>query len=138
MKRSPASIRTVVLPDLERRGPFFRLQLFEGVCPTAGPVPVKVQSDTPSSRCLGEFLALAMFDFGESRYADFEVDLAKYCERLPLYVDCDVARMPSDDCLGGVNGEELFEALVARLAVLVRGDGVRGIRPPAVRVEKMP
>lgn len=29
----------------------------------------------------------------------------------------------------------MFEA---KLAVLVRGDGVRGIRPPAVRVEKMP
>lgn len=27
---------------------------------------------------------------------------------------------------------------VARLAVRVFGDGVRGIRPPAVRVEKMP
>jgi len=37
-----------------------------------------------------------------------------------------------------VKGEELFEALVARLAVRVRGDGVKGIRPPAVRVEKIP
>lgn len=30
------------------------------------------------------------------------------------------------------------EAVVAKLAVRVRGDGVRGIRPPAVRVEKRP
>ncbi len=37
-----------------------------------------------------------------------------------------------------MNGDELFETLVARLVVLVRGDGVSGIRPPAVRVEKMP
>lgn len=28
--------------------------------------------------------------------------------------------------------------LAARLVVRVRGDGVRGMRPPAVRVEKMP
>lgn len=39
---------------------------------------------------------------------------------------------------GGVNGDEVFETLVARLVVLVRGDGVSGIRPPAVRVEKIP
>lgn len=39
---------------------------------------------------------------------------------------------------GGVNGDEALEALVARLVVLVRGDGVSGMRPPAVRVEKMP
>lgn len=32
----------------------------------------------------------------------------------------------------------MFETLVARLVVLVRGDGVSGMRPPAVRVEKMP
>lgn len=41
-------------------------------------------------------------------------------------------------CRGGVNGEEWFDVLVARLVVLVRGDGVSGIRPPAVRVEKIP
>ena len=39
---------------------------------------------------------------------------------------------------GGVKGEELLETLVARLAVLILGDGVSGMRPPAVRVEKMP
>jgi len=45
----------------------------------------------------------------------------------------------SVDCLGGVKGELVFaETVVARLVVRVRGDGVRGIRPPAVRVEKRP
>lgn len=42
-----------------------------------------------------------------------------------------------DCCLGGVKGDTLFETLLARLVVRVRGEGVRGIRPPAVRVEKM-
>ena len=37
-----------------------------------------------------------------------------------------------------MNGEEWFEVFVARLVVLVRGDGVNGIRPPAVLVEKIP
>jgi len=50
------------------------------------PVPVKVQSETPSSRCLGDFLALAMFDFGESRGIVLDVDLEKYEETLP-YTD---------------------------------------------------
>ena len=46
--------------------------------------------------------------------------------------------MVSLDCLGGVNGEVLLDAFDARLVVRVRGEGVRGMRPPAVRVEKMP
>lgn len=46
--------------------------------------------------------------------------------------------MFSVDCRGGVNGEDWVGVLVARLIVRVRGDGVRGMRPPAVRVEKMP
>ena len=46
--------------------------------------------------------------------------------------------MLSDSWHGGVNGEEPLEVFVAKLAVLVLGEGVRGIRPPAVRVEKMP
>jgi hypothetical protein len=83
MNRSPASARRVIFAGLDRSGPFFRAQLFDGVCPTVVPVPVRVQSDIPSSRCLGECLALAMFDFGESRYAGFELDLAKYDDRLP-------------------------------------------------------
>ena len=40
--------------------------------------------------------------------------------------------------LRGTKGEEWLEVFVAKLAVLARGDGVRGIRPPAVLVEKMP
>jgi hypothetical protein len=39
---------------------------------------------------------------------------------------------------GGVNGEEFVERFVATLMVLVLGDGVRGIRPPAVFDEKRP
>lgn len=77
MNRSPAPTRMVVLPDLVRRGPFFRLALFDGVWPTVVPVPVSVQSETPSSRCLGDFLALAIFDFGESRHIVFDVDREK-------------------------------------------------------------
>jgi hypothetical protein len=46
------------------------------------------------------------------------------------------------DCAGrgGVNGEELVERLVATLMVrvLVLGEGVRGMRPPAVLDEKRP
>ena len=37
-----------------------------------------------------------------------------------------------------MNGDELFDALIAKLVVRVRGEGVKGIRPPAVRAEKMP
>jgi len=40
----------------------------------------------------------------------------------------------SDAFLSGVNGEEL----TANVVVRVRGEGVNGIRPPAVRVENMP
>ena len=39
---------------------------------------------------------------------------------------------------GDVNGEECVVTFVARLAVLARGEGVNGIRPPAVFVEKRP
>jgi hypothetical protein len=39
---------------------------------------------------------------------------------------------------GGVKGEDPFEARLARLVALVRGEGVKGIRPPAVFVEKRP
>lgn len=77
IKRSLASRRIVVLPDLVRKGPFLRLQLFDGVCPTVDPVPVNVQSEMPSSRCRGVCLVLAMFDLGESRWADLDADLAK-------------------------------------------------------------
>ena len=133
MNRSPASMRTVVFVDRDRRAPSFLLLLLDGVCPTIGPVPVSAQSETPSSRCRGEFLALAMFDFGESLKA-FEEDRA----------NCDggLAAYGCESCLlsarGGVNGDEWLEVFMARLVVLVRGDGVSGIRPPAVRVENMP
>ncbi len=77
-----------------------------------------------------------MFDFGESRIDVLEIDLEKRLVRLVLNNDsCSLFR-PSLSCLGGVNGEI---GLTSRLTlpVLVLGDGVRGIRPPAVRVENM-
>ena len=37
-----------------------------------------------------------------------------------------------------MKGDELVELFVARLVVRVLGDGVSGMRPPAVRVEKRP
>ncbi len=40
-----------------------------------------------------------------------------------------------DACLSGVKGEELLTAI---LIVRSRGEGVRGILPPAVLVENMP
>ena len=42
------------------------------------------------------------------------------------------------DAFGGVKGDELLEAFVATLVVLALGDGVSGILPPAVLVEKRP
>jgi hypothetical protein len=52
-------------------------------------------------------------------------------------VDLEDARVisVSDAFLSGVKGEELFRGSVV---VCARGDGVNGIRPPAVRVENMP
>ena len=57
-------------------------------------------------------------------------------ERLPPYVDAVDARILSwlDDCLSGVNGEVL---VTATAIVRARGEGVRGILPPAV-LENMP
>ena len=46
--------------------------------------------------------------------------------------------MLSETCRGGVHGDGLSEALVARLAVRFRGEGVSGKRPPAVLEEKRP
>jgi hypothetical protein len=46
--------------------------------------------------------------------------------------------MDSLDCLRGVNGEGVMGAFDASFVVRLRGEGVRGMRPPAVRVEKMP
>lgn len=76
-----------------------------------------------------------MFDFGESRCV--ALDLEKCDERFPPYVDFEDTFMlsASDTFLSGVNGEDLFRGSVV---VCARGDGVNGIRPPAVRVENMP
>lgn len=63
-----------------------------------------------------------MFDFGDSRWAGFlEVDRARCAMKLPLYVDLDFA--------SGVKGEVLITIPDWR------GEGVSGIRPPAVRLE---
>jgi hypothetical protein len=132
MNRSPND--RVVFVDLCRRGPFLAL-LLAGVL--VQPVPVRVKSETPSSRARrGVAVALAMFDFGESRCDVLEADFEKCEERLPPYVDVD-ARMLSflDDGLSGVKGDEL---LTAKVIVRARGDGVRGILPPAVLDENMP
>ena len=86
------------------------------------PVPVRVKSDTPSSRALrGVQTTRAMFDFGDSRRGFFEVDRVRCAMKLPPYVDLD---FPS-----GVKGEVLIEFPDCA------GEGVSGIRPPAVRVE---
>ena len=81
-----------------------------------------------------------MLDLGESRV---EMDgLEKQPDNddiLVWYEDCVVGRTCSPEyCLLLEKGDELLDMLVARLVVRVLGDGVRGIRPPAVRVLKMP
>ena len=136
MNRSAACCgrRIVVFAVLARRtASFFDLSR-TGVEVVLGPVPVNVHSDTPRSRCLGECLLLAIFDLGDCAYANFdterETDREKRLEGSGLCIDCEGR--------GGVKGEELVETFVATLVVLVRGEGVRGILPPAVLVEKMP
>ena len=78
-----------------------------------------------------------MLDFGESRWEVLEADFEKCDDRFPPYVDCDDALMLSlsDVFLSGVKGEEL---LTDNVVVRLRGDGVNGMHPPAVRVEKSP
>lgn len=68
---------------------------------------------------------------------DREADL-KCAARFPPYTDWDEARGTSLASREGVRGDELGEALLVRLVVLVLGDGVRGMRPPAVLLEKRP
>jgi len=81
-------------------------------------------------------VVLAMLDFGESRCVLLEVDFEKCDVRFPPYVDLDALALSLSDALfSGVNGEELF---IDKVVVRVRGEGVKGIRPPAVRVEKIP
>ena len=67
MNRSAAlcGMRMVVFPPRDRSAASFLTRSFDGVWLVAGPVPVRVHSETPSSRCLGECLAFAMFDFGD-------------------------------------------------------------------------
>lgn len=72
------------------------------------PVPVKVHSERPRSRRRG-VLVDAMFDLGVSRAADF---CAAYANFGVMWID------------SGVGTCRTF------------GDGVRGMRPPAARVEK--
>lgn len=82
-------------------------------------------------------MPLAMLDFGESRCDVLEADFEKCDDRFPPYVDFDDALMLSlsNVFLSGVKGDEL---LTDNVVVRVRGEGVKGIRPPAVRVEKSP
>lgn len=66
----------------------------------------------------------------------FEID-RENAVALLTYVACVGIRLLSVVCLGGVKGEEVVDTLVARLVVRFRGEGVKGMRPPAVFVEKM-
>ena len=131
MNRSPYD--RVVLVDFCRRGPFRDLLLL-GVF---APVPVSVKSETPSSRARrGVCAFLAILDFGESRCVFLDADFVKCEDRFPPYVDFDDLILSlSNVFLSGVKGEELLFDIVA---VRVRGEGVKGIRPPAVREEKSP
>jgi len=137
MKRSAASCWTrivvLVLPPLDRMAPSFRGRSRAGVVVFV-PVPTRVKSETPRSRCLGDLCALAMLDFGECAYANFETDLDTDLEKA-----VEVSRLCNDrSARGGVYGDDVDETLVATLVVLARGEGVKGIRPPAVFVLKMP
>jgi hypothetical protein len=118
MKRSTALYAILVLFVLLRNPPSFLA--LEGVfVDVVLQVPVNDHSDTPSSRRRGEFATRAMLDLGESRIDVLEMDRVNLDMRLPPWID---SRAPgtSGVCVRGVWGE-----------------GVNGIRPPAVRVEKM-
>jgi hypothetical protein len=122
------------LVDLALIGPFF-VRLLTGVL---HPVPVRAKSETPSSRaCRGVWTPFAMLDFGESRCDLLVDDFAKCAVKFPPYVDLAGLMLSSAETFfsGGVNGDDW---LTERFCVRVRGDGVKGIRPPAVRVEKSP
>ncbi len=119
----------VVLPLLARSALSFRAFSLDGVA-VLGPVPVKVHSETPSSRCFGDCLFLMMFDLGEYENfdTDLDTDLEKKAEGSRLWIDSP----------RGVEGDDVVETFVTALVVRARGEGVRGIRPPAVLVEKRP
>lgn len=61
---------------------------------------------------------------------DREIDREKKVEGSDLWIDWSFRR--------GVEGDEVVETFWGMLVVLLLGDGVRGILPPAVFVEKMP
>jgi hypothetical protein len=72
-----------------------------------------------------------MFDFGE--YANLDPD-----REMDLWKNAEGSRCLWMDSRAGVEGEELVDRLVAALVARARGEGVRGIRPPAVLVENRP
>ena len=123
----------VVLPALDLSTVSFLDFSLEGVPDVLGPVPVNVQSETPRSNPFGDCLDLAMFDFGELAYVnletDLEIDREKKVEGSDLWMDCSFRN--------GVEGDEVADTF-DKLVVLWLGDGVRGILPPAVLVEKRP
>ena len=86
-----------------------------------GPVPVSVKSLRPTSSRLGESFdgRVAMLDFGESLTLVLEMEREKRESKLAL-----LWWMLSVSWTTYVFG--------------VLGEGVRGMRPPARRVEKMP
>jgi hypothetical protein len=125
---------SVVLVDFWRRGPFLD-RLLAGVL---APVPVRAKSETPSSSARrGVCVPLAMLDFGESRCDVLDADFEKCDDRFPPYVDFEGALMLSLSNVfrSGVKGDEFK---TGNVVVRLRGEGVKGIRPPAVRVEKSP
>lgn len=56
--------RIVVLPALDLTAPSLLVRSFDGEAVT-GPVPTRVKSEIPRSRCFGDLFDLAMFDFGD-------------------------------------------------------------------------
>jgi len=74
-----------------------------------------------------------MLDLGDWAYANFDTDL-----EIDLGKAVELSRLCRDrSARGGVYGD-VDETWVATLAVLARGEGVNGMRPPAVFVLKMP
>jgi hypothetical protein len=127
MKRSPL-MRMAVLVGLEERAFFNGVGWLE---------PVRLHSLTPRSNRSGEAFGAAMFDFvddGDDRLDDrFEDDResdAKVSCKDPrgafgyFFLSACHSGSRRDGGGGGVKGEWLADALV-------RGEGVRGTRPPA-------
>ena len=106
IKRSPAlrGRRIVILWGRERSTFSLRARSLDGVWTTAGPVPVRAQSDTPRSRRRGDLVEWAMLDLGESRLTWRDAGREKYDDRLPAHDDCDAARALSLTWRGGGEG----------------------------------